>query len=89
VRIDDGGAAFPGEVETSMCGIKERYPVSGMTLRDWFAGQALAGLASEWQTIPGSYEDTIGGAARTAYGLADALLAERDKPEGNSKEAGK
>lgn len=41
----------------------------GMTLRDWFAGQALAGLVA-----------TEGdGAAKYAYFMADAMLAERSK----------
>ena len=47
----------------------------GMTLRDYFAGQALAGLFSdinwfdkvEWQR-----------AATAAYGLADAMLKSRE-----------
>jgi hypothetical protein len=43
----------------------------GMSLRDWFAGQALIGLASrrEWD----SHADIAG----LAYGLAGAMLAER------------
>jgi hypothetical protein len=45
----------------------------GMSLRDWFAGQALIGVASsrEWER----YTDV----AAHAYGLADAMLAERAK----------
>ena len=39
-KIDDGGPAFPcmpgGEI------MREQY--SGMSLRDWFAGQALVGF---------------------------------------------
>jgi hypothetical protein len=44
-----------------------------MSLRDWFAGQALIGVASsrEWER----YTDV----AAHAYGLADAMLAERAK----------
>jgi hypothetical protein len=46
----------------------------GMSLRDWFAGQALANP----RTFPGDYscaEDVAG----WAYGIADAMIAERYK----------
>jgi hypothetical protein len=50
----------------------------GMTLRDWFAGQALTGLlASEAGIQP--YPNVW--AAERAYLLADALLTERVKGE--------
>ncbi len=45
-----------------------------MTLRDYFAGQALIGILRERAHI----EMPI--AARAAYQYADALLAERAKP---------
>lgn len=49
---------------------------TGMTLRDWFAGQALAGIKA--CSIVGEHhidENT----AKFAYRLADMMLAERDK----------
>jgi hypothetical protein len=50
----------------------------GMTLRDWFAGQALYGIAMNFEKI---YFKTGGESmASLAYELADFMLAERDKP---------
>ena len=60
----------------------------GMTLRDYFAGQALAGLlanpggpvqannACGWTFANCGIHDV----AQEAYGLADAMLAQRSKP---------
>ena len=48
-------------------------PHYGMTLRDWFAGQALVGLLH-----PG-YEANSTDAPEQAYRLADLMLAERQK----------
>ena len=46
----------------------------GMTLRDWFAGQALVEVAS---LITVKQPDTLNTVARLAYDLADAMLAAR------------
>lgn len=47
---NDGGPAFPQ--------IGRMFPVSGMSLRDWFAGQALSGLlASGHFTVPNNEDD--------------------------------
>ncbi len=43
----------------------------GMTLRDWFAGQAMQGLCAN-----GARNYT--GIARAAYCVADAMLEERE-----------
>jgi hypothetical protein len=68
---DDGGPAFP---------VPDAYDrIYGMSLRDWFAGQAMAGI------LGGGFADTIphydlnGGraAAAFAYQYADAMLAAR------------
>lgn len=58
------------------------YDTPGMSLRDWFAGQALAGdLASqneftgEWPTT--SSGEHLRGRAEFFYRFADAMLAAR------------
>lgn len=71
--------AFPGQPRGSdgaPCG--DHIP--GMTLRDWFAGQALAGLCAAFaraQTMRGEPQSAAD--ARWAYERADAMLAERAK----------
>ena len=47
----------------------------GMSLRDWFAGQALAGFSSRDTFDPGQAEPEQ--RARLAYIDADAMLAAR------------
>lgn len=69
-KQDDGGPAFPGDGGSIFC---------GMSLRDWFAGQALAGILAGGfaDTVP--HDDANGGgdAAGFAYQYADAMLARR------------
>ena len=73
---NDGGPAFPNLELRHTCGDPIIEASTGMSLRDWFAGQALAGwLAVETGTIMG-YEPSI---AKGCYDLADAMLAEREK----------
>lgn len=48
---------------------------NGMSLRDYFAGQALHGLV----TSHGLWEGSPTGASETAYKFADAMLKEREK----------
>jgi len=39
---DEGGSAFPTTLQRNGNGDVLQYAEPGMTLRDWFAGQALA-----------------------------------------------
>lgn len=69
---DNGGPAFPFEHGHGPDAANVRE--SGMTLRDWFAGQALCGLlASQHQTSVSLLKAT----SREAYNLADDMLAAR------------
>jgi hypothetical protein len=47
----------------------------GMTLRDWFAGQALAGAMASPNLVVTEYSQI----ARELFEMADAMLAEREK----------
>ena len=49
--------------------------VKGLSMRDWFAGQYLAGLAAKW-SIRTPFEW-----AQEAYAHADAMLAARERGE--------
>jgi len=60
---NDGGPAFP---------LHERDDaLKGMSLRDWFAGQALAGLQFM------DTERTYGTDAENCYRMADAMIKAR------------
>ena len=63
-------------------------PHYGMTLRDWFAGQALGAIVtatSNGQHYPAREgQSLIEGMAQDAYELADAMLAERAKEPDNA-----
>lgn len=76
-RLDsNGGLAFPANLTVGV----GSYSSPGMTLRDYFAGQALTGiLAGHFaDTIP--HDDVNGGsdAAFFAYQYADAMLKARE-----------
>ena len=71
---DNGGPAFPVSKHP-----EQQFPYAeGMTLRDWFAGQALAGLLASGATKIGGEELTFEGRAAISYAQADAMLKERN-----------
>ena len=65
IEKDCGGFAFPSQWDD-----KDN---EGMTLRDWFAGQALSNTAGNYR---GTAFDPVG-IARIAYEYADAMLEAR------------
>ena len=73
----DGGQAFPFFDLNTIDDETKPSLIPGMSLRDWFAGQALVGnLANESQDFHYSSDQKR---AEHAYNVADAMLAERNK----------
>ena len=68
MQREDGGPAFPTTAGQTVYS-------HGMTLRDWFAGQALAGMAATDDADSRFYSDL----ARSAYRYADAMIEARSK----------
>lgn len=67
METDKDSYVYPGKRFTK-CGVMSGHG-QGMTLRDWFAGQALIGLTGSPHR-----------AAEAAYEYADAMLEARSKP---------
>ena len=63
---DDGGPAFP------IPGLQDDADFNGMSLRDYFAAQAMAGFLAQ----PGIINPTQD--AALAYRMADAMLKARE-----------
>ena len=77
----DGGSAFPRPASTSNHG----FPYAeqdGMSLRDWFAGQVIVGMAAADPEGPSMRpQDAAQIMAQGAYQLADAMLEARNSEE--------
>jgi len=84
--INDGGPAFPHMADLVSSdgkgGINTRQITSGgMSLRDWFAGQAMQGYlaaGNDWSWRDSPIEKSV---AEESYLLADAMLAARERKE--------
>ncbi len=83
-KSDNGGPAFPSSATKAVMGRDgsiepSPFEFGGMSLRDWFAGQALAGLAQTYSAA--AFRDqwvlTFADVAKNAYDYADAMLAAR------------
>jgi hypothetical protein len=79
--MKDGGQAFPVPAGHIDANGNAFYPEYGMTLRGYFAGQALVGLlaSTAHPESSGPDEHTRDQWARMAHRLADAMLKEREK----------
>jgi hypothetical protein len=84
----DGGPAFPCDpqmMRVSEDGSIEAIGFRGMSLRDWFAGQSLAGINASRETFLAilkdrGRQDPLMSVASAAYSMADAMLAARSTP---------
>jgi hypothetical protein len=74
----DGGSAFPSEQSECQDNTWNQTFDPGMSLRDWFAGQALVGLMSGSCMRPSAL-DEFEYMAKQLYQVADAMLKERAK----------
>ena len=70
----NGGPAFPEHGGIEGDDPRNHTLGGGMSMRDWFAGQALAGM-----TTRQSFHAIEDVAAMQAYAMADAMIAERSK----------
>lgn len=76
-KIEDGGPAFPVQNAAAWQG-------HGMTLRDYFAAKAMQGVCAgnpEYMPVCVDQSDDPSDVvliARTAYAMADAMLAARE-----------
>ena len=83
--MKDGGPAFPRtgyahpNANLEICERADLVtaPADGMTLRDYFAGQAIEGIISRGlcQTSDFLIQDAV----KLAYALANAMIASREK----------
>lgn len=97
MTMNDGGPAFPSTIEVRTVDEggnllhADNYAARGMSLRDWFAGKALAALIAKFPLLTDT-EGTHGekrdldelmqvgrDLAASAYEYADAMIAERAK----------
>ena len=90
-RINDGGAAYPHDQNSGQW-------CQGMTLRQWYAGQALAAIVSclrgtekdeDWRYSEHLFDnledgrDTVRSAAEYSFAYADAMIEHEQKERDN------
>lgn len=79
----DGGPAFPHgsvvHVDQFDHGMREEIYAAarGMSLRDYFAAQALTGVLSNLAAMDAGVRSDLARFATDCYRMADAMLAER------------
>ena len=81
-KENDGGPAFPARKERYIAQELVVDYLPGMSLRDWFAGQALTGILPSTDNESGRSaftETEPDWIAQKAYELADAMLEARNK----------
>lgn len=82
-KINDGRPAFPEictDIKSTIIGLEHNtYSYGGMTLRDYFAGQALVALLPAMEATNEQRDVISHYAATRSYELADAMLAARER----------
>ena len=76
--LEHGGPASPVTITIAAGGRTQNVTLKGMTIRDWFAGQAITGALANGDDFEFAEWDNC---AKYAYALADAMLAERGKKQ--------
>ena len=81
---NNGGPAFPfGQTDIDSGQLVNGWGSEGMTLRDYFAAKALSGMIAQGVLgFTGRHPSNWGsskGLSKSAYEIADAMLAERAK----------
>lgn len=86
--VNDGGPAFPVPASDARNVFDEpdgNKHKPGMSLRDWFAGQALQGCLAYSHVNPmiGNYHEncSVLTVAQHSYAIADAMLKAREVPD--------
>lgn len=85
----NGGPAFPTHGFVIVAGQMVPTSDGGQSLRDYFAGQALAGMLANDRTFCTDTDSISGGwqeIAKVAYNGADAMIAARVGKEENHHE---
>lgn len=82
MKIENGGAAFPGKLPMSDVRSDEARDFAhfgGMTLRDYFAAKAMQSFLVGSVLPPGfDYAEQMAHMAAIAYGAADCMLVARE-----------
>ena len=82
-KPNNGGSAFPSEQSLRPDGMWNDTLEPGMSLRDWFAGKALAGDWASQSSETGEFTDSVSDyclrkRAALYYRMADAMIAEKE-----------
>ena len=77
MELKDGGPAFPASNHMGQN--------LGMSLRDWFAGQALMGIIAAEEPLEQESLAMPDATAKWAYNMADAMIAWRGKVQGEKE----
>lgn len=75
IKINDGGTAFPDPGRAQSAKQRVLLGNPGMSLRDYLAAKAMQGIVIH-KGLRYQLDSTI---AESAYALADAMLAQREK----------